>query len=269
MYLKNIFENKLKNYTNENTLKNKLEGIPKDVIVSESNMIEMDDTNPFAIGHDLFTNEEKNRLKKFFKSIKNGAFFLSLGKSNTIIRLIDFIGISITYIAKSARNLISYKLVQKVLKRKEEEDISNMRVILIEEGNFESDLKAPNSLKLTLYFGPLETDLVTNVNSLKNTIKSIVHQDQVHVALKFMTAGNHSRKHILDKFKDQNDFMLVEYSFGLLVAIELTRKLETKRFIGQLILITKAKVGVVDSDHVTILYVIDTKIVMVINDELF
>ncbi|KAF7404700.1 hypothetical protein HZH66_003606 [Vespula vulgaris] len=204
-----------------------------------------------------------------------------------------------------------------------------MRVILIEEGNFESgllgfinclqkepDLKAPNSLKLTLYFGPLETDLVTNVNSLKNTIKSIVRQDQ----------------HILDKFKDQNDFMLVEYSFGLLIAIELTRKLETKRFIGQLILeeleinilfgiintcmainsaevhlyfpkrlqaimpydpkpipyvritvtmfkpllssiyllqITKAKVGVVDSDHVTILYVIDTKIVMAINDELF
>ncbi|KAF7404699.1 hypothetical protein HZH66_003605 [Vespula vulgaris] len=66
MYLKNTFENKLKNYTNENTLKNKLEGIPKDVIVSESNMIEMDDTNPFAIGHDLFTNEEKNRLKKIF-----------------------------------------------------------------------------------------------------------------------------------------------------------------------------------------------------------
>lgn len=78
-------------------LKNKLEDIPKDVIVSESNMIEMDDTNPFAIGHDLFTNEEKNRLKKFFKSIKNGAFLLFLEKSNTIIRLIDFIGISIMY----------------------------------------------------------------------------------------------------------------------------------------------------------------------------
>lgn len=31
--------------------------------------------------------------------------------------------------------------------------------------------------------------------------------------------------------------MLVEYSFGLLVAIELTRKLETKRFISQLILV--------------------------------
>lgn len=44
-------------------------------------------------------------------------------------------------------------------------------------------------------------------------------------------------QHILDKFKDQNDFMLVEYSFGLLIAIKLTRKLETKRFIGQLILV--------------------------------
>nr|KAF7431482.1 hypothetical protein H0235_004406 [Vespula pensylvanica] len=60
------------------------------------------------------------------------------------------------------------------------------------------DLKALNSLKLTLYFGPLETDLVTNVNSLKNTIEPIVRtvfsQDQIHVALKFMTAGNHLRK---------------------------------------------------------------------------
>ncbi|KAF7409549.1 hypothetical protein HZH68_003930 [Vespula germanica] len=46
--------------------------------------------------------------------------------------------------------------------------------------------------------------------------------------------------HIMDKLKGRSEFMLVGYSFGSLVAIELARMLETKGFIGRLILIDGA-----------------------------
>ncbi|KAF7404755.1 hypothetical protein HZH66_003661 [Vespula vulgaris] len=45
---------------------------------------------------------------------------------------------------------------------------------------------------------------------------------------------------ILDKLKDRSDFLLVGYSFGSVLAIELTRMLEAKGFIGRLILIDGA-----------------------------
>uniref|UniRef100_A0A834UCQ7 oleoyl-[acyl-carrier-protein] hydrolase n=1 Tax=Vespula pensylvanica TaxID=30213 RepID=A0A834UCQ7_VESPE len=46
--------------------------------------------------------------------------------------------------------------------------------------------------------------------------------------------------HIVDKLKGRSEFMLVGYSFGSLIAIELTRMLEAKGFIGRLILIDGA-----------------------------
>ncbi|KAL2719883.1 fatty acid synthase-like, partial [Vespula squamosa] len=46
--------------------------------------------------------------------------------------------------------------------------------------------------------------------------------------------------HILEKLKNRVDFTLVGYSFGSLVAIELTRHLEAKGFDGRLILIDGA-----------------------------
>ncbi|KAF7404745.1 hypothetical protein HZH66_003651 [Vespula vulgaris] len=52
------------------------------------------------------------------------------------------------------------------------------------------------------------------------------------IAIPFKT-----NSHILDKLKGRSEFMLVEYSFGCLITIELTRKLEAKGFIGRLILI--------------------------------
>jgi len=47
-------------------------------------------------------------------------------------------------------------------------------------------------------------------------------------------------QHILPKLKDGKDFVMVGYSFGSIIAIELTRKLEAMSFKGRLILIDGA-----------------------------
>ncbi|XP_050452236.1 fatty acid synthase-like [Cataglyphis hispanica] len=46
--------------------------------------------------------------------------------------------------------------------------------------------------------------------------------------------------YVMEKMKDQKEFLIVGYSFGSLIAIELTRLLEAKNFIGRLILIDGA-----------------------------
>lgn len=47
-------------------------------------------------------------------------------------------------------------------------------------------------------------------------------------------------QHILEKIKDQREFIIVGYSFGCLIAIELAKLLETKNISGRLILIDGA-----------------------------
>ncbi|XP_011706831.1 PREDICTED: uncharacterized protein LOC105462008, partial [Wasmannia auropunctata] len=46
--------------------------------------------------------------------------------------------------------------------------------------------------------------------------------------------------HILPKLKDEKDFIIVGYSFGSIIAVELTRRLETMNFKGRLVLIDGA-----------------------------
>jgi len=47
-------------------------------------------------------------------------------------------------------------------------------------------------------------------------------------------------QHILERSKNRRDFLLVGYSFGSMVAIELVRKLEAEGLHGKLILIDGA-----------------------------
>ncbi|KAL6446822.1 hypothetical protein ACFW04_001330 [Cataglyphis niger] len=49
-----------------------------------------------------------------------------------------------------------------------------------------------------------------------------------------------TRSYVMEKMKDQKEFLIVGYSFGSLIAIELARLLEAKNFIGRLILIDGA-----------------------------
>ncbi|XP_043664579.1 fatty acid synthase-like [Vespula pensylvanica] len=214
--------------------RNKLEDIPKGVIVAEPNMIETDDIASFAIGCGLLTNGENSSLKKLLKFTKNGAFLLSretfllsrekrnipldlsilqkfqlrivlekctFQESWILLKKINKIPEQ-TMIVNVQNNEFNWlQKVQAVLKKKEEDDISNTRVILVEEGNLESGLlgfinclqkepggnifravliqdpQAPKfSLKLPLYSEQLETDLVTNVLRPGNIWGSYKHQ---------------------------------------------------------------------------------------------
>jgi len=47
-------------------------------------------------------------------------------------------------------------------------------------------------------------------------------------------------QHILPKLREGNDFVIVGYSFGSILAIELTRRLEVMNFEGRLVLIDGA-----------------------------
>ncbi|KAL2715899.1 fatty acid synthase-like [Vespula squamosa] len=207
--------------------KNKLESIPKGVTVSKSNMIETDDTALFAIGCGLLTDGKKNSLKKLLKSTKNGAFLLSREKRNISLDLSILQEFKLHIVLEKCTSEESWILLRKtnkipeqtmiinvkssefnwlqkiqtILASEEEESISNKRIILVEEGNFESgllgfinclrkepggnifravliqDLKAPKfSLKLPLYSEQLETDLVINVLRPGNTWGSYRHQ---------------------------------------------------------------------------------------------
>ncbi|KYN21443.1 Fatty acid synthase [Trachymyrmex cornetzi] len=95
-------------------------------------------------------------------------------------------------------------------------------------------------------------------------------------------------QHILSKLTDGKDFIIVGYSFGSLIAIEVTRKLEAMNFKGRLILmelkkceswderfdifdyglhkVTQGVVHYIKGDHVTIFK--NTKVAAAINGEL-
>ncbi|XP_043664587.1 uncharacterized protein LOC122627516 [Vespula pensylvanica] len=79
--------------------------------------------------------------------------------------------------------------------------------------------------------------------TLESRIKSpaTCFQFETNYELKTIEAmANSILPHILDKLKGRSDFFLIGYSFGSVLAIELTRKLEAKGFIGRLILIDGA-----------------------------
>ncbi|XP_035738069.1 fatty acid synthase-like isoform X1 [Vespa mandarinia] len=207
--------------------RNKFENIPEGVIVSESNMIETGDTASFAVGYGLLTNGEKNSLKILLKSTKDGGFLLSREKRNTSLNLSILQEYHLRIVLEKCTSEESWILLKKTNKipentmiinvnsnefnwlrqvqniqiRNEEQNIRNTRVILVEEGNFESgllgfinclkkepggnifrivliqDLKAPKfSLKLPLYSEQLKTDLVINVLRPGNVWGSYRHQ---------------------------------------------------------------------------------------------
>nr|XP_050845903.1 fatty acid synthase-like [Vespula vulgaris] len=207
--------------------RNKLKDIPKNITVLEPNMVKTGDTAPFAIGYGLLKNGEKDSLKKLLRFTKNAAFLLSREKKNTqldlsilqkfqlrivlekctfeeswiLLKKINKIPEQTMIVNVQSNEFNWLQKVQAVLKRKEENDISNTRVILVEEGNLESgllgfinclqkepggnifravliqDLQAPKfSLKLPLFSKQLETDLVTNVLRPGNIWGSYRHQ---------------------------------------------------------------------------------------------
>nr|XP_050846967.1 fatty acid synthase-like [Vespula vulgaris] len=205
----------------------KLDNIPEDVIVSELNMIETGEIASLAIGYDLLTNGERDDLKKLLKSTKDGGFILSREKRNTTLNLSTLQEFRLRIVLekrtseefwillrktnKLAENTIIIHVksnefdwlhkVQPILAKNEERNIQNTRIILVEEGNFESgllgfinclqkepggnifravliqDLKAPKfSLKIPFYSEQLKTDLVTNVLRPGNVWGSYMHQ---------------------------------------------------------------------------------------------
>ncbi|KAL6446819.1 hypothetical protein ACFW04_001327 [Cataglyphis niger] len=61
-----------------------------------------------------------------------------------------------------------------------------------------------------------------------------------NVTRSVMKSAAYLLPYVMEKMKDQKEFLIVGYSFGSLIAIELARLLEAKNFIGRLILIDGA-----------------------------
>nr|XP_050846949.1 fatty acid synthase-like isoform X1 [Vespula vulgaris] len=205
----------------------KLDNIPEGVTISELNMIETGEIASLAIGYDLLTNGESDELKKLLKSTKDGGFILTREKRNTTLNLSTLqedqfrviLEKSTTeelwILLRKTNKLPEYTMivdvnsnefnwlhkVQYILARNEERNIQNTRIILVEEGNFQSgllgfinclqkehggdifravliqDLNAPKfSLNVPLYSKQLEIDLVTNVLRPGNIWGSYRHQ---------------------------------------------------------------------------------------------
>ncbi|XP_047362256.1 fatty acid synthase-like [Vespa velutina] len=201
------------------------DNILKNVEILESKEVRTDDIAVLAVGCRLLNNEKKDSLKQLLKSTKDGAFLLSREKENIpldysilkefrlgivlekrtseeswiLLRKIEKISKNILFINVRSNEFNWLKEVQHVLANETQED--NKRVILVEEGNFESgllgfinclqkepggqifravliqDLKAPKfSLELSLYSEQLETDLVINVLRPGNVWGSYRHQ---------------------------------------------------------------------------------------------
>lgn len=201
------------------------EDVPKDINILELENIQTNDVALLAVGYRLLTDKKKDSLKQLLKSTKDGAFILSREKNNIpldfsivkefqlgiVLEKSNFEDswILLRKIKKTPKNtlLINVKSnefnwlkeVQTVLANETEED--NTRVILVEEGNFESgllgfinclqkepggkifravlvqDLEAPKfSLELSLYSEQIETDLVINVLRPENIWGSYRHQ---------------------------------------------------------------------------------------------
>ncbi|KAF7404648.1 hypothetical protein HZH66_003554 [Vespula vulgaris] len=99
------------------------------------------------------------------------------------------------------------------------------------------------SLKTNPEDGRKEIFFLPGIEGYESKIKSpaTCFQLAANCELKTIPAmANLFLPHILGKLQDRNDFILVGFSFGSLVAIELTRKLEARGFNGQLILIDGA-----------------------------
>ncbi|KAL2748295.1 fatty acid synthase-like [Vespula maculifrons] len=205
----------------------KLDNIPEGVTVSELNMIETGEIASLAIGYDLLTNGESDDLKKLLKSTKDGGFILTREKRNTTLNLSTLQGDQLRVILEKSTTEELWILLRKtnklpentmivdvnsnefnwlhkvqyILARNEERKIQNTRIILVEEGNFQSgllgfinclqkepggdifrtvliqDLNAPKfSLNGSLYSKQLEIDLVTNVLRPGNIWGSYRHQ---------------------------------------------------------------------------------------------
>ncbi|XP_047362716.1 fatty acid synthase-like [Vespa velutina] len=201
------------------------EDVLKNVEILESTKLRTDDIAILAVGCCLLTNEKKEGLKKLLKSTKDGAFLLSREKENIpldysilkefrlgivlekrtseeswiLLRKIEKISKNILFINVRSNEFNWLKEVQNELANETQED--NKRVILVEEGNFESgllgfinclqkepggkifravlvqDLTAPKfSLELPLYSEQFETDLFINVLRPGNVWGSYRHQ---------------------------------------------------------------------------------------------
>ncbi|KAL2715948.1 fatty acid synthase-like [Vespula squamosa] len=209
------------------TSRGKFDNIPEGVIVSETNMIETSETASFGVGYGLLSNGGKNSLKKLLQSTKDNGFILSREKKNTSLdlsvlqefqlrivlekRTSEEFWILLKKTNKIAENTMIINVnsnefswlekVQTILASTEGHNINETRILLVEEGNFESgllgfinclrkepggnifravliqDLKAPKfSLNLPLYSEQLETDLVVNVLRPGNVWGSYRHQ---------------------------------------------------------------------------------------------
>ncbi|XP_071628686.1 fatty acid synthase-like isoform X1 [Temnothorax longispinosus] len=82
----------------------------------------------------------------------------------------------------------------------------------------------------------------TMASGIKSSATCLQHgvlniPDESHSVMK---SAAHLLPHVLKKMKDQRKFLIVGYSFGSLIAIELARLLEAKDFSGRLILIDGA-----------------------------
>ncbi|KAL2715950.1 fatty acid synthase-like [Vespula squamosa] len=209
------------------TSRGKFDNIPEGVIVSETNMIETSETASFGVGYGLLSNGGKNSLKKLLQFTKDNGFILSREKKNTSLdlsvlqefqlrivlekRTSEEFWILLKKTNKIAENTMIINVnsnefswlekVQTILASTEGHNINETRILLVEEGNFESgllgfinclrkepggnifravliqDLKAPKfSLNLPLYSEQLETDLVVNVLRPGNVWGSYRHQ---------------------------------------------------------------------------------------------
>lgn len=201
--------------------------IPKGVKVIKSIDIRENDNAPFAIGRGLLTEDRKDDLLRLLKFTKDGDFILTGEKRNRPLDISFLNEFRLRIILKKStseeawillrriNNKISKNIkfvnvnsnefgwlgqVQTILANDVERDIVNTRVILVEEGNFESGLlgfinclrkepggeifravliqdpEAPKfSLELPLYYEQLEMDLVINVLQPGNVWGSYRH----------------------------------------------------------------------------------------------
>ncbi|XP_011859607.1 PREDICTED: fatty acid synthase-like [Vollenhovia emeryi] len=163
--------------------------------------------------------------------------------------------------AKDMRNLTFAKLAQMTAKREEiqdtnQTDSSNM-------GGFEMLIKktkdsdfAPDTLVELATKNEIDRDhifLIPGIEGCSSVYKSMASgikssatclqhvvlniSDNVQTIIKLATC---LVPHVLEKMKNQRKFLIVGYSFGSLIAIELVRLLESRDFSGRLILIDGA-----------------------------
>ncbi|KAL2719273.1 fatty acid synthase-like [Vespula squamosa] len=249
------------------------EDVLKDIKILELKSIQTENVALLAVGCCLLTNEKKDSLKKLLELTKGGAFLLSREKKNVtfdfsilkefqlgivlekctseeswiLLRKINDIPKNTSFIYVDSNESDWLKEVQIVLTDGSKKD--DTRVILVEEGNFESgllgfmnclqkepggtifrafliqDLEAPKfSLELPLYSEQFETDLVINILRPGNVWGSYRHQllppnepKLVHHALvKQLSHGDLSSLHWIEgtitKDYQKEDLVRIHYA---------------------------------------------------------